>query len=1648
MVGFLICYAGSALGQSGLTVSGRIKVENGNLNGAKVLIEKDGQRIKTMEASGRFEFELDFQAVYIISFTKDDYVTKKLRFDTHVPDERVEFGFLPFEFVVSIFKQYDGVNTVIFNQPVGMISYSETIDEFDYDTDYTKSIQAQIEEIQEEIEEKIAEEAEAMEEAERAEAKRNKEVSNLSSSGSKNLSSGRFDEAIDDFEKALSLKPDDPEIKAKLDEARKGQEQQKKQEENKAKIQDLLTQATDEEGKRNFPEAKKLLEQAQTLAPDDKEVSKRLTDVNSKIQDQEKQNQRFDELVDQAKQANQANNYDEAQKLVQEALSIKPDDETATQLQSQITQAVAVMEEETRKRKEQQEQFDEKVAEADKLLEEGKLPEAKQAYQAALGIMDDSDVRNRLNETDVAITQQAEEEAKQAEQKKQFDDLVNQANDHINNDQLTDASDKVNQARGLFPEHPQLKDLDKRIKDRQDELAQQAEQAQKKKDDFEEFIAGGNDKLNNGDLDGAEEEFNKAKDLGLDDSRADDGLKAVSSAREAQLAQAQLEEEKRKQFESLLEQADAALEGGNPEEAKNLYTQAIGVMEDDRASKGLDKAQKALDDIQAQAAAEAENRQRFNDLIASGNSAFGNDDLDAAEDAFKQALDLFEEDEPKQKLEEIAARREELSKLAEEAAAQKQAEEEAAAKQAEYDGLITKADESFNGGDYEKARDNYEKALEVLPDEVYPKDQLAAIDQKIAELEETQKQAAEQAAIDDEYNKLIAEADKAFGKDDLDAAEDSYKAALGVKDETYPKDQLAAIAAKREALATEVANAEAAATQAAIDDEYNKLIAEADKAFGKDDLDAAEESYKAALGVKDETYPKDQLAAIAAKREALATEAANAEAAAAQAAVDDEYNKLIAEADKAFGKDDLDVAEENYKAALGVKDEVYPKDQLAAIAAKREALATDAANAEAAAAQAATDEEYNKLIAAADKAFGKDDLDAAEESYKAALGVKDEVYPKDQLAAIAAKREALATDAANAEAAATQAAIDDEYNKLIAEADKSFGKDDLDAAEESYKAALGVKDEVYPKDQLAAIAAKREALASEAANAEATAAQAAIEEEYNKLISEADKAFGKDDLDAAEESYTAALGVKDEVYPKDQLAAIAAKREALATDAANAEAAAEQASTDEEYNKLIAAGDKAFGKDDLDAAEESYTAALGVKDEVYPKDQLAAIAAKREALANDAANAEAAAAQAATDEEYNKLIAAGDKAFGKDDLDAAEESYTSALGVKDEVYPKDQLVAIAAKREALATDAANAEAAAAQAAIDDEYNKLIAEADKSFGKDDLDAAEQGYKDALAVKDETYPKDQLAAIAAKRQELADRAAEEAEADTAKEREERFTQLVQDGDKLFDDESWSDAIAKYNEALSIKEDDHPKIQISIAEENLKKDALEAAEEQKRAEYDQLMADGNKLFQSNALEESKRSYEQALTIFDEDEPKKRIEKIDQILAARQKQNADAAKALAAEKTGNEAKELTDIIQSESKPAKANASPTVGGESGSSAAKASSVVVISDPKPVARGAAGTLSEDDVYDGIEKRVAQQAIEGEMEQRQNELAKKYPATKTVEQEKVGNSMVTYVYINDNGFVTVYKKVEHNWGGVYYFVDDRPTTARYWDHQTQ
>ncbi|MEO8590534.1 MAG: hypothetical protein ABI432_14250 [Flavobacteriales bacterium] len=214
-----------AFGQGAFTVNGRMKIEGGDLSGARAVVYKDGQKERTITTGlSKFSLDLALNANYVISFEKDGFVAKKLSFNTRVPAEAVANGFTPFDFAVSLFKQYDDINIVVFNQPVGLIRYESSIGDFDYDTDYTKSIQSQLQQVLAEVEKKQKEETQAAEEGAKRAAEETKEKARADAEAQKQAAAQQAAQQRAEAEAKKKAEADARAEQARLESARKEEE--------------------------------------------------------------------------------------------------------------------------------------------------------------------------------------------------------------------------------------------------------------------------------------------------------------------------------------------------------------------------------------------------------------------------------------------------------------------------------------------------------------------------------------------------------------------------------------------------------------------------------------------------------------------------------------------------------------------------------------------------------------------------------------------------------------------------------------------------------------------------------------------------------------------------------------------------------------------------------------------------------------------------------------------------------------------------------------------------------------------------------------------------------------------------------------------------------------------------------------------------------------------------------------------------------------------------------------------------------------------------------------------------------------------------------------------------------------------------------
>ena len=265
--------------------------------------------------------------------------------------------------------------------------------------------------------------------------------------------------------------------------------------------------------------------------------------------------------------------------------------------------------------------------------------------------------------------------------------------------------------------------------------------------------------------------------------------------------------------------------------------------------------------ILSQGSAALKSEQKFQDLLANGQKAFERREWSQAIAHWKQALEIKPVNE--EILQKIELARKEMELDNSRLAIQKQNEQT-------YKLLIKSADSLFNTHRYTEAKEKYSDATQLDSKDQYPVHRIKHINDILANLAKQQADQNKQKEADnDAYKKAITAADNAFTSKDYKKAITAYRSALQIKtNEIYPKEM---IAKAEEAIANQNKEIAAEIEQKRIEEqrinslrgEYDRLIAEADKAFQSENYALAKLRYTEAdklnLG---EEYPKKQLHAI------------------------------------------------------------------------------------------------------------------------------------------------------------------------------------------------------------------------------------------------------------------------------------------------------------------------------------------------------------------------------------------------------------------------------------------------------------------------------------------------------------------------------------------------------------------------------------------------------------------------------------------------------------------------------------------------------------------------------------------------------------------------------------------------------------------
>jgi len=850
------------------------------------------------------------------------------------------------------------------------------------------------------------------------------------------------------------------------------------------------------------------------------------------------------------------------------------------------------------------------------------------------------------------------------------------------------------------------------------------------------------------------------------------------------------------QYNSVLSEADRHYKLKEYEQAKEKYQAAQKILpEESYPNERLTEIERIVSEADAKQA-------EYDAAVSNGDKYLKFGKLIQAKAEFEKATAVFPEEKyPIEKIAELEILIVEAEKV-----------------QTAYDESIAGADRLFNLKYYENAKQDYEKASAIKPEEDYPPAKIKEIDEILIEK--------------NKFDQLIGEADEFYMSKNLESAKSKYQEALTIYPaESYPKGMIDKINTSLNALRGK-------------DEVYKKAIADADDFFNSKDYINSIKEYENASNIKpEEQYPKQKIQEVNDLIAKIEADELN-------------YNLSVQKGEQYLTQKEYFLSKDEFEKANKLKpDEQYPKDKLAELSVVLKG-------------QQDIQDSYDNTIAQADAYVESKEYDNAIAEYeKALVYIPGAKYAKDKIDEVNLKK-------------VNKLEKDKQYEKLIVKADKLFEKLDYEGAKIEFENAANLKpNESYPPEKIDII----NAMLSE---------QNAQQNSYQQFIDAGDKFFSESKYDLAKIEYQNALEIKpDEKYPIAKIDEInkilenkvftmnlysqtIASADLLMAEGKYFKATqeyekassmqptnqypkekifeinkliTEQKAVDEQYNKAVADADNHYKQRYYDQALTRYQDATLLKpDEKHTQDRIIEITALLAGMAKD-------------NQSYTDAVSEADGFFALKNYEEAKLSYMKASNIKSkEQYPKDKIEEI----EQLISN---------QKAIQAEYNRIIAIADRMMVSKEYDNAKEKYSEALIIlPGEEYPTGKLKEIDGiiLSQELAI--------------QETYNNIIAEADALFGSQMYRQSKIKYQDALKYKPNEEYPVQKIAEVERLVSDL-----ETLQANYSRLIATADKLFKSKDYQDAKPIYVEASALFpDEEYPKSKIEEINLIFKAEMQQ------------------------------------------------------------------------------------------------------------------------------------------------------------------
>lgn len=418
----------------------------------EIVIIRDGQYYDKIlvNKSGKYDVKLPLGHAYDILFNKNGYVSKKIQMNTQeIPKEDRKGGFES-NVDMHLFLIREGFDTSILDAPIGIMHFNSSKNALEYDFAHTENIQKQIQA-----------EFKRLDDLAKNMDKMKKEFEALVAKGDAKVTEVKYEEAITNYQKALSIFPKDEPAKAKLAKAEElwaAQNADKKKEQEYLK---LIADGEDRMKNKNWQPAKEKFEAALLIKPNEKIPQDRLKEIEAALASMNKQEE-FDKLVKAGDELFGQKKWEECISKYEAAKSLIPTDKHPPEQISKAKKALDDLMADESARKERETKYNEWFSQGEKNFKDKNYEVAKKNFEEAQRIWSEPrEPQDRIDEinqilADLAAKADKDKVANDADAEKaridaEFQALVDKANAEFEKEELQQARANYVAASDLKP---------------------------------------------------------------------------------------------------------------------------------------------------------------------------------------------------------------------------------------------------------------------------------------------------------------------------------------------------------------------------------------------------------------------------------------------------------------------------------------------------------------------------------------------------------------------------------------------------------------------------------------------------------------------------------------------------------------------------------------------------------------------------------------------------------------------------------------------------------------------------------------------------------------------------------------------------------------------------------------------------------------------------------------------------------------------------------------------------------------------------------------------------------------------------------------------------------------------------------------------